>query len=89
MPKEETNQVERKTALKTLREAADLTQSQVAHHLGKDVSTIRRWESGNEPSLTHQEWMKLCELLKVNFYDLPRFLSAYIDKPSEHQQVTE
>ncbi|WP_414622061.1 helix-turn-helix transcriptional regulator [Calothrix sp. CCY 0018] len=89
MPKDETNQVERKTALKSLREAAELTQSQVAYWLNKDVSTIRRWESGNEPALTHQEWLKLCELFKINFYDLPKFLSAYTDNPSEHPQVTE
>ena len=89
MPKEETNQVERKTALKVLRESAELTQSQVAYSLGKDVSTIRRWESGYEPSLTHQEWLKLCELFKVNFYDLPKLLSDSIDNQGEHPQAIE
>ena len=84
MPKDETNQVGEKTALKTLREAANLTQSQVARYLNKDVSTIRRWESGYEPALTHEEWLKLCELLKINFYDLPNSLSTPIETYSEN-----
>ena len=84
MLKSESDQVGNKTALKTLRESANLTQSQVARHLEKDVSTIRRWESGNEPSLTHFEWIKLCELLNINFYDLPKFLSIPLDQPSEN-----
>jgi transcriptional regulator with XRE-family HTH domain len=83
MTKSNTDQVEKKTALKILREAANLTQSQVARHLSKDVSTIRRWESGYEPSLTHDEWLKLCDLLKKNFYDLPRFLSEPPEQSSD------
>lgn len=87
MSKEHKNQVESKTALRTLREAANLTQSQVARYLDKDVSTIRRWERGYEPLLTCYEWIKLCEVLKVNFYDLPKLLSSPMPD-SENSQET-
>ena len=75
MPNRETNQVGAKTALRELREAVNLTQEQLAFHMNKSSSTIRRWEKGEEPTLTHREWIILCNLLKKNFYELPECLS--------------
>lgn len=85
MPKREPNQVGAKNALRQLREAVNLTQEQVAYHMKKAASTIRRWEKGEEPALTRKEWLKLCELLKVDFHDLPDKLSSPIpEQPSEN-----
>ena len=75
MSKRKTNQVEAKAALRELREAAGLTQEQLAFHMNKSSSTIRRWEKGEEPTLTHSEWVTLCKLLKKRFDELPEFLS--------------
>ncbi len=75
MPNKNTNQVGAKSALRELREAVNLTQEQLAFHMSKSSSTIRRWEKGEEPTLTHREWLILCDLLRRNFYELPEYLS--------------
>ena len=75
MSKRKTNQVEAKAALRELREAAGLTQEQLAFHMNKSSSTIRRWEKGEEPTLTHGEWVTLCKLLNKGFNELPEHLS--------------
>ena len=63
--------------LKELREAAGLTQEQMARELNIALSTFRRWERGTiEPALTRRQWSKLCSLLKVKFDDLPTTLSS-------------
>ena len=79
MRKRVTNQQEKPSALRELRDNAGLTQAQLAHHLGKDVSTIRRWEKGDEPSMTRSEWKYFCQLIGKSFDDLPEVLSS----PSE------
>ncbi|MEM7554096.1 MAG: helix-turn-helix transcriptional regulator [Cyanobacteria bacterium P01_A01_bin.84] len=76
MRKRLTNQQEKPSVLRELRDDAGLTQAQLAHHLKKDVSTIRRWEKGDEPSMTRSEWKKFCKLIGKNFNDLPEFLSS-------------
>lgn len=69
------------TPLKELREAAGLTQEQMAREMNVALSTFRRWERGNiEPSLTREEWTKFCSLLKVKFDDLPIALSEMMIK---------
>lgn len=90
MTNRKTNQVEAKAALRELREAVGLTQEQLAFHMKKSSSTIRRWEKGEEPTLTHVEWQTLCKLLKKSFDELPSHLSKPLpDSTSEHPQVTE
>ncbi|WP_228019969.1 helix-turn-helix transcriptional regulator [Sphaerospermopsis sp. LEGE 08334] len=67
--------------MKHLREAAGLTQEQMARELNVALSTFRRWERGvTEPSLTRKEWTKFCSLLKVSFDDLPIALSDSVEK---------
>jgi DNA-binding XRE family transcriptional regulator len=69
----------KETPLKELREAAGLTQEQMARELNVALSTFRRWERGAiEPSLTRKEWTKFCSLLKVKFDDLPVMLSDQV-----------
>ncbi|NJN13719.1 MAG: helix-turn-helix transcriptional regulator [Richelia sp. RM2_1_2] len=92
MPKRETKQQERPSALKELREAAGLTQEQVAYHLKKAASTIRRWEKGDEPSMTRREWLEFCKIINKEFDELPELLSAPVPDESlysEHPQETE
>jgi DNA-binding transcriptional regulator YiaG len=64
------------TALKKLRESAEVTQEQIARHLNVSLSTVKRWDRGQiEPALTRQSWEKLCSLLNVQFDELPPLLS--------------
>lgn len=80
---------QRRTILRSLREEANLSQEQLAVHLGKSLSTIRRWEKGDEPSMTRPEWLKFCELVKRKFDELPVSLAAPCnEQPSEHPQQT-
>lgn len=73
----EDNGKNKDTPLKHLREAAGLTQEQMAREMNVALSTFRRWERGNiEPSLTREEWTKFCSLLKIKFDDLPISLST-------------
>lgn len=75
MTKRDTKQQEKPSALKELREAAGLTQEEVAYHLKKAASTIRRWEKGDEPSMTRLEWLQFCKLIGKSFDELPELLS--------------
>lgn len=75
--KQERRQSNKVTALKKLREAAEVTQEQIARHLEVSLSTVKRWDRGQiEPALTRQGWEKLCSLLNVRFEELPPMLSA-------------
>ncbi|MBE9213729.1 helix-turn-helix domain-containing protein [Plectonema cf. radiosum LEGE 06105] len=76
MTKRDITQQEKPSALKQLREDAGLTQEQVAYRLKKAVSTIRRWEKGDEPSLTRREWSELCLLIGKKFDELPEVMST-------------
>ena len=76
MQKDEQNQPRRPSVFKELREAAQLTQEQLAREMGKTLSTIRRWENGDEPKMTREEWVIYCELMNKDFNELPRKLSV-------------
>lgn len=81
MHKDEKNQPRRPSVFKELREAAELTQEQLARQLGKTLSTIRRWENGDEPKMTREEWTKFCQVMGREFHELPQRLSI----PAEQQ----
>lgn len=68
---------QRQTILRSLREEARLTQEQLAVHLGKSLSTIKRWEKGDEPSMTRLEWIKFCKLVNRKFDELPELLTTF------------
>ena len=81
---------QRQTILRSLREEASLTQEQLAVHLGKSLSTVKRWEKGDEPSMTKPEWKKFCALIGRTFDELPDLLSEPLpENHSEHLQETE
>jgi transcriptional regulator with XRE-family HTH domain len=81
---------QRQTILRSLREQASLTQEQLAVHLGKSLSTVKRWEKGDEPSMTKPEWKKFCALVGRTFDELPDSLSEPSDEDcSEHPQAIE
>ncbi|MBK1987276.1 helix-turn-helix transcriptional regulator [Sphaerospermopsis aphanizomenoides BCCUSP55] len=76
--KQENQESNRGSPLKDLREAAGLSQEQLARQLDVSLSTVRRWEKGKvEPSLTREKWVKFCSLLKVSFESLPLMLSKH------------
>lgn len=59
--------------LKRFREAANLTQRQVANTLDVTVLTVQHWESGKHtPKLSPYQTKLLCDLLKVTLEDLVR-----------------
>jgi putative transcriptional regulator len=62
--------------LRRLRENAELTQEQLAVYVGVAVSSIRRWERGDEPTLTLFQMRAFCRAVKVEFNDLPDRLSV-------------
>lgn len=79
MENQETDQPRRPSVFKTLREDAGLTQEQLAYKLGKALSTIRRWENGDEPKMTRAEWLKYCEVVGKDFNELPEILSEPLE----------
>lgn len=62
--------------LKELREAANLTQEQLAVQLGVSTSTLRRWENGDvEPAMTREQWETFCSAVGIPFEKLPKKLN--------------
>ena len=60
------------SALKRLREAAGLSQQELAARIGVGVTTISRWERGVSPAMLSVPQMKaLCRELGVALDDLP------------------
>ena len=60
------------SALKRLREAAGLSQQELASLIGVGVATISRWERGASPAMLSVPQMKaLCRELGVALNDLP------------------
>jgi transcriptional regulator with XRE-family HTH domain len=67
---------ENESPLRRLRENAELTQEQLAVYVGVAVSSIRRWEKGDEPTLTLSQMRAFCRAVKVEFNELPERLSV-------------
>lgn len=58
--------------LKKMREAAGLSQQELASRIGVGVTTISRWERGASPAtMTVPQIRALCRELGVSFDDLP------------------
>ncbi|HEY9877255.1 MAG TPA: helix-turn-helix transcriptional regulator [Leptolyngbyaceae cyanobacterium] len=60
------------SALKRLREAAGLSQQELAMRIGVGVTTISRWERGASPAMLSVPQMKaLCRELGMTIEELP------------------
>lgn len=60
------------SALKRLREAAGLSQQELASRIGVGVTTISRWERGASPAMLSVPQMKaLCRELDMTIEELP------------------
>jgi putative transcriptional regulator len=63
---------ENESPLKKLREAAGLSQQELASRIGVGVTTISRWERGASPAMmTIPQIRSLCRELGVTFDELP------------------
>lgn len=61
---------------KTIRLEAKLTQEKLAREIDVAISTVRRWEKGqNEPTMTLLQMKKFCNSVKRSFEELPDSLS--------------
>ena len=65
--------------LKFLREEQGLTQSEVAQKIGKDNTTIAKWESGDRKP-TVQDLIKICKVYNTTVIDL--FETDYVSMGS-------
>jgi DNA-binding XRE family transcriptional regulator len=77
-------QPESELPIRQLREDADLTQEQLAVYVGVAVSSIRRWEKGDEPTMTVWQMRAFCRAVNISFDDLPDYLSRKdnsVDRP--------
>ena len=79
MPRKRRSQRQPETELpiRRLREDADMTQEQLAVQIGVSVSTLRRWEKGDEPTMTILQMRNFCKAVDVSFHDLPDYLSRF------------
>jgi putative transcriptional regulator len=60
------------SALKRLREAAGLSQQELASRIGVGITTISRWERGVSPAMMSVPQMKaLCRELGMTIEELP------------------
>lgn len=60
-------------SVKEVREAANMTQQQIAQALGVGLSTWKRWEAvGKFPRMTFLQGKKLSELASIPIEDLPQ-----------------
>ena len=63
---------ESESPLKRMREAAGLSQQELASRMGVGVTTISRWERGASPAtMTVPQIRALCRELGIAFEDLP------------------
>ncbi|NEO31837.1 MAG: helix-turn-helix transcriptional regulator [Symploca sp. SIO3C6] len=63
---------EGESPLKRLREAAGLSQQELATRIGVAVATISRWERGASPAMMSVPQMRaLCKALGISFEELP------------------
>jgi len=63
---------ESESPLKRLREAAGLSQQELAYRIGVAVTTISRWERGASPAMmTVPQTRALCRELGISFDELP------------------
>ena len=63
---------EPESPLKALRRQAELTQEQLARHLGVSTRAVQAWEGGEyPPTLTIPQVKTLCRVLNCSLNDLP------------------
>ncbi|MGI0493420.1 helix-turn-helix domain-containing protein [Alkalinema pantanalense CENA528] len=66
-----------------LRKRVGLTQQEFAQRLGKSVSTVTKWEAGQIPRWTPEEFRKVREVLGCSYEELIEAFSAATKTP-EH-----
>ena len=70
--KDKSGSEEGESPLKRLREAAELSQQELATRIGVGITTISRWERGVSPAtMTVTQMRALCRELGVSFEELP------------------
>ena len=73
-------QPENELPFQKLREDANLSQEELAVRIGVSASTIRRWEKGDEPTMSVWQMRKFCRAVGVSFDELPAYLSQWGDE---------
>ncbi|WP_293359848.1 MULTISPECIES: helix-turn-helix transcriptional regulator [unclassified Microcoleus] len=73
-------QLENELPFRRLREDANLSQEELAVRMGVSASSVRRWEKGDEPTMTVRQMRDFCRLVRVSFDDLPDYLSRRVDE---------
>ncbi|NJS12696.1 MAG: helix-turn-helix transcriptional regulator [Microcoleus sp. CSU_2_2] len=48
--------------------------------MGVSASSVRRWEKGDEPTMTVRQMRDFCRLVGVSFDELPDYLSRRVDE---------
>jgi transcriptional regulator with XRE-family HTH domain len=74
---------ENELPMRSLREDANLTQEELAAIIGVAASSLRRWERGDEPTMTVLQMRAFCKAVNITFDELPDYLSRRIDSPSD------
>jgi transcriptional regulator with XRE-family HTH domain len=57
-----------------------LSQEELAVRMGVSASSVRRWEKGDEPTMTVRQMRDFCRLVGVSFDELPDYLSRRVDE---------
>ena len=73
-------QPENESPFRKLREDANLSQEELAVRMGVSASSVRRWEKGDEPTMTVRQMRNFCRLVRVSFDNLPDYLSRQVDE---------
>lgn len=73
-------QPENELPFQKLREDANLSQEELAVRIGVSGSTIRRWEKGDEPTMSVRQMREFCRAVGVSFDELPDYLSQRVDE---------
>lgn len=74
------------TNLKFLRTKADMTQEDLAKKMGKDYSTIGKWESGQRTPIM-EDVMKLSDVFNLNVQDLVEKDLRFNIKPFDELEI--
>ncbi|MCC3427299.1 MAG: helix-turn-helix domain-containing protein [Microcoleus sp. PH2017_01_SCD_O_A] len=73
-------QPENELPFRRLREDANFSQEELAVLIGVSASSVRRWEKGDEPTMTIRQIRDFCRLVGVSFDELPDYLSRWVDE---------
>ena len=78
-------QPENESPFQKLREDANLSQEELAVRIRVSASTIRRWEKGDEPTMSVWQMKEFCRAVGVSFDELPAYLSRWVNEGNEEE----